>query len=273
MMASIPSDYLSDFKKEVSGGLDAYVVGEDAAVHNLFFKLMGFDQAPDLKSADVVVFTGGIDIHPKFYNEKPYAPKAVYNLDRDYHEFFAYKALSKAQVKLGICRGGQLLNVLNGGKLWQNVNNHSRNHKILDLDFDICLNVVSSHHQQMIPSFDKWNWIPVAVACKDVKDISTLCDFKEGASKRITLAHVKNTDKNAIWDSASIEEVDHEVLWYPEDSAFCFQGHPEYLTKDDTTMYFMDCVSEILTENKPFGRTNRKPTPYLQSLLNKGKKR
>lgn len=271
-MASIHSDLLEKFRKNVAGGLTYHVVGLDSSVEKLFHQTLGFDKEDNIKEADIVVFTGGADIHPKFYQEKPYNGKNFYNTERDIFEFFSYKALSKSQIKVGICRGGQLLNVLNGGKLWQNVDNHGRNHKILDLDFDVQLNVVSTHHQQMIPNFETWSWIPVAVACRNVKDITTLCNFKEGASTRITVDHLKNIDKNAIWDPNNTEAVDHEVLYYPEDAALCFQSHPEYMQKDDTTGYFMDCLEEILTARAPFAMPKREPGSYLQTLL-KGKKK
>ena len=78
----------------------------------------------DIPRCDGFVLTGGVDVHPSFYDGN-----AAYNNipvefqpDRDRFEerIYRYSQLHKAPV-LGICRGMQLINVLEGGKLIQDL--------------------------------------------------------------------------------------------------------------------------------------------------------
>ncbi len=81
-----------------------------------------------LASIDGLLMTGGADIHPSFYGEQP-NPSANLKLDTNGRDEFevalAKQALEKDLPVLGICRGLQLLNVVSGGKLIQNVSGHT----------------------------------------------------------------------------------------------------------------------------------------------------
>src|SRR5215471_11427129 len=74
----------------------------------------------DIYQCDAFILTGGVDVHPSFYDGK-----SIYNnspssleLPRDLFEekIYRHSQLNKLPV-LGICRGMQLINVLEGGKL------------------------------------------------------------------------------------------------------------------------------------------------------------
>jgi len=69
---------------------------------------------------DLVCFTGGADVSPEFYGEVN-----TYSLcdpERDEAEMtIYYMALTHGIPMVGICRGGQFLNVMNGGKMIQHV--------------------------------------------------------------------------------------------------------------------------------------------------------
>lgn len=75
---------------------------------------------------DGVLFTGGVDIHPKYYGEAVEEGCGEITERRDVFEFSLYR-IAKAQGLpiLGICRGMQLLNVAEGGTLRQNIEGHS----------------------------------------------------------------------------------------------------------------------------------------------------
>lgn len=71
----------------------------------------------DPNSADLVVFTGGADISPHIYGEENISSSC--DTYRDSFELEVFYALKDTTKKAGICRGAQLLNALNGGKLIQ----------------------------------------------------------------------------------------------------------------------------------------------------------
>jgi putative glutamine amidotransferase len=74
---------------------------------------------------DGLLLTGGGDIDPSLYGERP--DPSVYGVRRDRDDFEV--ALYQAAVRLGlpilgICRGMQLINILRGGNLLQQVDDH-----------------------------------------------------------------------------------------------------------------------------------------------------
>jgi putative glutamine amidotransferase len=88
--------------------------------------LLGLEDAiPDLvKRLDGFIFTGGDDIHPKFYKEKPLANArlAISPDERTRFEMALFKAVVKAKKPvLAVCCGAQLVNVALGGRLYQDI--------------------------------------------------------------------------------------------------------------------------------------------------------
>lgn len=70
---------------------------------------------------DGFLFTGGHDIDPKMYGQVP-DPRGDYCPPRDrLEEFVLMGALARNVPVLGICRGMQLLNVILGGTLYQDI--------------------------------------------------------------------------------------------------------------------------------------------------------
>lgn len=95
-----------------SGGIAVPILSMDQAIPDLIKKLDGF------------IFTGGDDIHPRYYRQKP-RPGAKLRLASDERVKFELK-LFKAAVKakkpiLAICYGAQLANVALGGSLYQDI--------------------------------------------------------------------------------------------------------------------------------------------------------
>src|SRR5690554_3184603 len=77
------------------------------------------------EEADLVCFIGGEDVQPSLYGEHDH-PSTHTNPARDEMEekLFHY-CLNEGIPMAGICRGAQFLNVMNGGKLYQDVDNHA----------------------------------------------------------------------------------------------------------------------------------------------------
>lgn len=72
--------------------------------------------------ADGVLFSGGEDVHPKYFNETIDADNLTIVEKRDRFELeLAELALKSSKPILGICRGMQLLNVAAGGNLHQDL--------------------------------------------------------------------------------------------------------------------------------------------------------
>lgn len=88
--------------------------------------LLGINQSvPDLvKRLDGFLFTGGDDIHPRYYKEKPLSGAQIRLASdgRVKFETTLFKAAVKAKKPvLAICYGTQLVNVALGGTLYQDI--------------------------------------------------------------------------------------------------------------------------------------------------------
>jgi putative glutamine amidotransferase len=83
---------------------------------------------PNIKDYDGVLFAGGKDINPKYYQEAVKYPGLV-QIDekRDAFEFELFDRAHRHGLPiLGICRGLQLINVKFGGTLYQDLNSEAR---------------------------------------------------------------------------------------------------------------------------------------------------
>lgn len=75
-----------------------------------------------IDKVDGVVFPGGEDIDPKEYGEEKLPACGDIVPERDRQEFYTYKyLLTTGKPFLAICRGIQLVNVMQGGDLWQDL--------------------------------------------------------------------------------------------------------------------------------------------------------
>jgi acyl-CoA reductase-like NAD-dependent aldehyde dehydrogenase/anthranilate/para-aminobenzoate synthase component II len=95
------------------------------------------NNAEDIVACTGFVLTGGVDIHPSFYNGNfsyPNQPE-TFQIERDIFEkkIYDYSQQHKLPV-LAICRGLQLVNVLEGGRLIQDLNDANVVHKKEDGD-------------------------------------------------------------------------------------------------------------------------------------------
>lgn len=97
----------------------AMIRNYETILHNLklTFDIYTLDKIGD-NVPDLVFFDGGSDISPNFYKEdNTYSHP---NIPRDNHELEMFYKFPTAK-KSGICRGHQLLNVLYGGTLFQDI--------------------------------------------------------------------------------------------------------------------------------------------------------
>lgn len=126
----------------------------------------------DIYTCDGFILTGGVDVHPSFYNgELGYNNEpGIFKPERDRFEAIIYRHSQLHQLPvLGICRGMQLINVLQGGKLIQDLDNGNARHKKEDSDKEHIItaesgtllyqlagntsgHVNSAHHQAIDPN-------------------------------------------------------------------------------------------------------------------------
>ncbi|MBR6682629.1 MAG: gamma-glutamyl-gamma-aminobutyrate hydrolase family protein [Clostridia bacterium] len=76
---------------------------------------------------DGIVFSGGDNIDPGIYGEQIAKNCGKIEYERDLYELKLWRSAIKNNVcVLGICRGCQLINVANGGSLYQHIDNHDQ---------------------------------------------------------------------------------------------------------------------------------------------------
>lgn len=114
---------------------------ERIEIVTLSAKINNFDE---IKTCDALILSGGIDIHPKFYQaplEYHNAPEKGWKEKRDLLEKTLFEsALQQSIPILGICRGMQLINVVLKGTLIQDLGDKSLN-PVHKGDPDKCHNV------------------------------------------------------------------------------------------------------------------------------------
>lgn len=216
-----------------SSDFRVYVHGPGAFAYQAMFLGAGFKGTPDLDKADIVCFTGGEDVSPALYGEGQLRignrDMSFCNANRDDRDAIIHGyAVANKQLQIGICRGGQFLNVMNGGKMWQHVDGHAGGpHDLIDTITGEVVRVSSTHHQMMRPGDDA-----------EILAVAREAKFKMAEKDRWQL---ENKDKlpDEWYD-------DIEVLWYPGTRSLCFQPHPEFGGVDECRKYFMSLVERLI---------------------------
>lgn len=175
------------------------------------FVAAGFEIVHEVEEADVVVFIGGVDVDPTLYGQKRISQTQAPSTARDNEEKEVYaRALKRGIPMFGICRGAQLLHVLNGGQLWQHVDNHAGpDHLIYDCEDDVFVSATSYHHQ-MLALNEKIEIIAVTkdqISHRFLSDTMTVNLAREGANADV--------------------EIEIEAGCYWDTKCFFVQGHPE----------------------------------------------
>jgi GMP synthase-like glutamine amidotransferase len=192
------------------GKPSVYIAGGDADYEALFLA-HGWYIAEEVRYADLVQFTGGEDVSPELYGEQQHETTSC-NRARDAREVILYQNCYEASMPMaGICRGGQFLNVMCGGKMWQDVNNHGLygTHKVVDMDTSETFEATSTHHQMMRPG--KGGEVVARAG------LATNMEFMMGDEKFDIAVH--DPEKQML---------DVESVWYKDNKVLCFQPHPEF---------------------------------------------
>lgn len=136
-----------------------YVERQNPLICSMFVG-QGWETVYSLEDADLVCFEGGADVTPALYGElntDSWNSESV-----DFNSIVLWNNARRLGIPMvGICRGGQFLNVMNGGKMIQDYDGHAiaDTHEITVIDSWFSLipakwQVTSTHHQVMIPHGD-----------------------------------------------------------------------------------------------------------------------
>jgi gamma-glutamyl-gamma-aminobutyrate hydrolase PuuD len=165
----------------------------------------------------LILFTGGEDVSTSFYGESRGKYTDRPNEIRDKNESLLFEGYRFTKIpKLGICRGGQLLCIKNGGKLIQHVEGHNQDH-VTSFNLDIeninshSLNypTPSDHHQMMYPYNLKKN------------------QYKILGWSRKYMSNIYLNGNNEQYDLPDIF-FEPEVIYFPKTNSLSIQYHPEY---------------------------------------------
>lgn len=164
-----------------------------------------------------LVLWGGTDVDPSLYGKTPLSFTQKPDHNRDVIEMALYtKAINEKRPIIGVCRGAQLICIMNKGTLYQHSIPTQQNHSINTLYDGMFYNVPSDHHQIMKP---KGNFL--YYAC--------------------------NPEPTKIWDSETeVREIKNtpEVVYWPETNSLAIQPHPEWCDKNDK---FLHWINKLLT--------------------------
>lgn len=209
--------------------LKVYVHGPGSFPYMTMFLNRGLKGTNDINKADIVCFTGGADVNPMLYKENNLVlhnqGMSHFNPSRDDDDAVIHGyAVANESFQVGICRGGQFLNVMNGGRMWQHVDGHSGGpHTLVDTVTNQQFRVSSTHHQMMRPADDG---VILAVA-REARN-----KYAENDRWYLTEA-----------ESSPVEWFDDvEAVWYPGTRSLCFQPHPEFSGVPECTDYFFDLI-------------------------------
>lgn len=195
--------------------------GDIAPFDRVFEKAQNI-QTDGLVGCDAVVFWGGTDIHPSFYNQGHHKTNQAGTLpsERDKFEWRAMVAAKAADIPIiGVCRGAQLMCAFDGGSLFQDVSGHNYGgHNVITND-GRTFHSTSAHHQML-------NLLGV--------DHELLAWSSHKLSSRY------ENDEGAV----SAPDKEPEVVYFPRLRGIAVQGHPEWQINSP----FSDYINELIIE-------------------------
>lgn len=223
-----------------------YVVGSEKSLFPGFLSRAKCWQAKDLYSADFVLFTGGMaDVSPELYGEKKHVT-TMPDVEEDIRDILIFQEAAAIGIPMvGVCRGAQFGHVMNGGKLYQHVDGHQKDHEIFVRGANSYIAEVSScHHQMCVPNL-------------------------EGGMKIIAEAY-ESTGKwlNNLDYETAYTDFDVEAFWYSETAFLGVQGHPEYSGYEDYATFFLQLIEEYITTNpelEMYNGLNRVPKSTIDN--------
>jgi hypothetical protein len=188
-----------------------FVVGKNSGD---YMNWMQGERTHRMGEAELVVFTGGEDVSPELYGDKPHVTTHS-NPERDKREVEAYKEAYRTNKKMvGICRGSQFLCVMSGGKLVQHQNNPGFMHRMRTFD-NKEIWVSSTHHQAQYP------WGLPAIDYTVLGWTTDASDYHFNGAGEELIVGVDNP--------IHMRGREVEVCYYRKSNCLCIQSHPEMI--------------------------------------------
>jgi putative glutamine amidotransferase len=212
----------------------SWIKGDDADIEiiELSADHQNWDQIED---CDGILLTGGIDMHPQFYDSAnlkyPFAPD-TFDQKRDEFEMHVFEtALNLEHPILAICRGHQLVNVALGGNLIQDLGEKNDTHKRTEED-----------KQHTIKT-----------------EAGSLLQAISGDAGTINSAHhqaIQDLSEELMANSYSPDGVIEGAEWKEKDDKpwlLTVQWHPERMTDKDTNPFSKNIREAFIkaVRNKP----------------------
>lgn len=208
----------------MSGVKTVYISNGPANAYEQMFQEAGWKVVGDIDDADLVQFIGGADVNPSLYNRNIHRSTSI----SSYADRVDSENYNKAQQRgipcAGICRGGQFLNVMNKGRLFQDVDGHIGSHSANLMGYDKPIKVSSTHHQMMIPHEDGI----VLMSCPMIGELRE----EIGPSGQIIRYHKTKGDTEAVY--------------YEETESLCFQPHPEFVGFEECRKAYFFLINNYL---------------------------
>jgi gamma-glutamyl-gamma-aminobutyrate hydrolase PuuD len=203
--------------------LDVYINGpswEEATFAEMFSQAR-CKRATTIERADLVVFTGGVDVNPALYGAERHSRTETPSDERDTQDINVYlKCVELGIPMIGVCRGAQFLAVMEGAKLFQDVDGHNGSHPMFDHHTKTHIERVSSVHHQMVKP------------CVGMEVIATAAR-----------SHVRHSDPDTKEEGS---HADIEVFYFRDHAIVGFQGHPEYRGYPQYTKWCLDTIQELV---------------------------
>lgn len=225
--------------------LEVFIAGdkyEEAAFAPMFARSR-CQRAKSVLEADLVVFTGGEDVDPALYGEEAHSTTR-FNTARDQEEINLYLMCRDEGIPmLGVCRGAQFLHVMQGGKLFQDVDGHYGNHPMFDIRTGETIQQVSSVHHQMV-----------------IQNVANGMEIIGTSNKANT--RWRNPKDSVVGNGADVE-----AYFYRDVCVFGVQGHPEYAGYNHFTKWTLDMLNELIIMNPDIAwiNKNRRIKPELMA--------
>lgn len=193
----------------------AFVPTQGVSLWRHFLGKGGYDVVDNIFDADFIQFTGGQDVSPELYNCLNI--RSNVNKERDLFEAGIFAIGRRRDIPMvGVCRGGQFLNVMCGGAMIQHCEGHQSHHRMKTNDGREMM-ATSTHHQMMIPT-----------------------------SRAIILASANIIHKEGDGENPYLMECDPEVVLYHREKCLCFQPHPEWGQYQELTDYYFSLLKELI---------------------------
>lgn len=169
-----------------------------------------------LERCDGLLLSGGVDIDPSYYNEEPDVHLGAINPDRAAFEMsITQKALERDVPLFAVCGGAQILNVVSGGSLYQDV-------------FTQIPDVIN--HRQRAPR----NYPSHSVEIRTKTKLHTIL---KASQVRVNSRHhqsVKELGKNLIVSAVAPDGVIEAIESTAHSYVIGVQWHPEITFEHDT---------------------------------------